>query len=36
MLTVSMYLVEGASIEILLIAIVAISIGIYTMNKKKK
>lgn len=32
-----MCVVEAASsIELLLIAIVAISIGIYTMNKKKK
>lgn len=36
MLTVSMHMAEGANIEILLMAIVAISICIYTMNKKKK
>ena len=36
MLTLSMHVVEGASIELLLIVIVAISIGIYIMNKKKK
>ena len=34
-LTVSMHVSEGASIELLLIAIVVISIGIYTMNKNK-
>lgn len=36
MLTVSMHIAEGARIELLLIAIVAISIGIYIMNKKQK
>lgn len=36
MLTVSMHVAEGASIELLLMVIVAISIGLYTMNKKKK
>ena len=30
-----MHVVEGASIELLLMVIVAISIGIYTINKKK-
>lgn len=34
MLTVSMYVAEGASIELLLIGIVTISIYIYTINKK--
>ena len=36
MLTVSIHIAEGSSIELLLIAILAISIGIYTMNKKKR
>lgn len=36
MLIVSMHVVENASKEFLLIAIVGISISIYTMNKKKK
>ena len=35
MLTVSMHAAEGTSIELLLIVIVSISIGIYTINKKK-
>ena len=36
MLTVSMHVAEGASIELLLMVIVAISIGLYTINKKKR
>lgn len=36
MLTLSLYVAERASIELLSIAIVVISIVIYTMNKKKK
>ena len=36
MLTVSMHVAEGVSIERLLIVIISISIGIYIMNKKKK
>ena len=36
MLTVSMNVAEGVSIELLLMAIVAISIGLYTINKKKR
>lgn len=36
MLTVPIHMVEWASIELLLIAIVAISLGKYTMNKNKK
>ena len=36
MLTVSMHVAEGASIELLLMDIVAISIGLYTINKKKR
>ena len=36
MLTVSMHVAEGTNIELLLTIIVAISIGIYIMNKKKK
>lgn len=36
MLTVSIHVAEGASIELLLMARVAISIGVYTINKKKR
>ena len=36
MVTVSMHVADGASIELLVISIVAIGIGIYTINKKKK
>ena len=35
MLTLSMHVADGLSIEILLIAIVALSIGLYTLKKKK-
>lgn len=35
-LTVSMHVAEGASIELLLMVIVAICIGLYTINKKKR
>lgn len=34
-LTVSMHVADGVSIELLLMTIIAISIGIYTINKKK-
>ena len=36
MLTVSMHVADWASIELLLIVIVTISIGLYTTNKKKR
>lgn len=36
MITVSMNVAEGASIELLLTAIVVISIEIYTINRKKR
>ena len=36
MLTVSTHVAEGSSIELLLMMIVAISIGLYTINKNKR
>lgn len=36
MLTISMHVAEGASIEILLMAIVVAIIALYTIKKKKK